>query len=384
MAAAAKAALTRWQQLALDTFLRKPTKGIGIFQINPMEWVMIDRLAGVPEGSYEKDPVPTYRKMLEGSGCCALDQWIPLNPLSMKKDGYDGATKERTATTGKKDIVLDGMGIDSPEAAVEHLEKFAFPAIEKVIAGFDEDATVRKMLDGEARMQVELGPELLKAPYMELATFPGFAYGTYGYENYFMAYALYPEVIEKHFRLRADLALKQNRAGARAIREAGLPPYLRLDHDMADGRGTLVDIKSLDRIWFPHFARCIRPFVDAGVQLVWHCDGNLSQMVPRLLNCGLKGFQGFQYEFGMDYEKICKMKAGDGDDLLIIGGVSVTQTLPHGKPADVKKELRWLVENGPRRGLFLACSSSIAPGVSWANLQTLVEGFKHYREHGRG
>jgi uroporphyrinogen decarboxylase len=218
---------------------------------------------------------------------------------------------------------------------------------------------------------------------MELATFPGFAYGTYGYENYFMAYALYPEAIEKHFRLQADLALKKNRAGARAIREGGLPPYLRLDHDMADGRGTLVDIKSLDRIWFPHFARCIRPFIEAGVALIWHCDGNLSEMVPRLLGCGLKGFQGFQYEFGMDYQKICKMKAKDGEDLLIIGGVSVTQTLPHGTPADVKKELRWLVENGPKRGLFLACSSSIAPGVSWANLKTLVEGFKHYRDHGR-
>jgi len=384
MAAPAKRSLTRWQQLGLDTILRKPTKGIGIWLINPMEWSMIDRLAGVPEGTYERNPMPTYRQMLVNSGCCMVDQWIPENPLSMKKDGYDGATKERTATTGKKDIVLDGISIDSPEAAVEHLEKFAFPAIEKATAEFDESATVRKLLEEDAKVQEQMGPEMLKAPYMELARFPGFAYGTYGYENYFMAYALYPEVIEKHFRLRADFALKFNRAGARAIREGHLPPYLRLDHDMADGRGTLVDIKSLDQIWFPHFARCIRPFIEAGVTLIWHCDGNLMEMVPRLLDCGLKGFQGFQCEFGMDYEKICKMKARDGDELLIIGGVSVTQTLPHGTPADVKKELRWLVENGPRRGLFLACSSSIAPGVSWANLKTLVEGFKHYREHGRG
>lgn len=375
---------TQWRKLALDTILGNATDGIGVFWINPMEWTMIDRLAGAPEGSYEKEPIPTYRRMLEASGCCAVDQWIPLNPLSMKKDGYEEAGRARTATTGLKEIVLDGIRIDSPEAVVEHMERFAFPALEGEAARFDEDAAVRRMLEGEARMQAELGPVMLKIPYMELAAFPRFAYGTYGYENYFMAYALHPEVMARHFRLQADWALRHNRAGARAIREGGLAPWLRLDHDMADGRGTLVDIRSLEAIWFPEFARCIRPFVDSGVKLVWHCDGDLRQMVPRLLACGLKGFQGFQYEFGMDYGRICGMKAADGDDLLIVGGVSVTKTLPHGTPEDVRKELRWLVDNGPGRGLFLACSSSIAPGVPWENLETLAEGFLYYRGHGRG
>jgi len=85
----------------------------------------------------------------------------------------------------------------------------------------------------------------------------------------------------------------------------------------------------------------------------------------------------------MDYEKICAMKTRDGEDLLIIGGVSVTRTLPHGTPDDVKKEMQWLVRNGPKRGLFLGASSSIAPGVPWGNLEALIEGFWYYREHGR-
>jgi uroporphyrinogen decarboxylase len=198
-----------------------------------------------------------------------------------------------------------------------------------------------------------------------------------------MAYALYPEVIERDFSLQADLALLNNRAAARAIIEAGLLPLLRLDHDMADSRGTLVDIRSLDRIWFPHLARCIEPLLEAGIRLLWHCDGNLMAMVPRLLDVGLGGFQGFQYEDGMDYERICRMRTRDGDDLTIIAGVSVTRTLPHGTPADVRRELAWLVENGPETGLFLAGSSSITPGVPWENLATLVEGFHYYRQHGR-
>jgi uroporphyrinogen decarboxylase len=125
------------------------------------------------------------------------------------------------------------------------------------------------------------------------------------------------------------------------------------------------------------------PVLEAGVRVIWHCDGNLMQLVPRLLEVGLQGFQGFQYEDGMDYEAICKMKAHDGESLIIWGGVSVTRTLPHGSPADVRRELRWLVEHGPRHGLFLGVSSSIVPGTPAANIRTLVEGLQYYQQHGR-
>jgi len=107
------------------------------------------------------------------------------------------------------------------------------------------------------------------------------------------------------------------------------------------------------------------------------------ELFPRLLEAGIRGFQGFQYEAGMDYERICKTRTRDGEELIIMAGVSVTRTLPFGKPADVKREIDWLVANGPRTGLFLAGSSSITPGVSMANLRTVVEGFRYYREHGR-
>ena len=55
-----------------------------------------------------------------------------------------------------------------------------------------------------------------------------------------------------------------------------------------------------------------------------------------------------------------------------------------GTPDEVRKELVRLVGNGPRTGLFLGCSSSMAPGVSWENIETPIEGLKHYREYGRG
>lgn len=367
-------------QLALDSILGRPTKGIPISRINLMEHRMIDRLAGKPEGTYRREPEATYRQMMINAACCEVDQHIPTNPLSMGSAGYGDQTK-RGATTGARQIVRDGIAIDSPEAVIAHMERVVLPGIGRSMAAFNETQHVRKLIERERAVQADLGPGILKVPYN--ASFPTFGYNTYGYENYFMAYALYPEMMERCFAAQADEALLLNRALLRAYREGGLPPLNRLDHDMADSRGTLVDVRSLDRIWFPHFARCLEPLLKSDVKLIWHCDGNLSEMVPRLLEVGLSGFQGFQYEDGMDYEAICKMKTRHGDSLYIQAGVSVTRTLPHGTPDDVRREMRWLVEQGPRTGLVLGASSSIAPGVPWENLQALVEGFYYYRSHGR-
>ncbi len=310
-----------------------------------------------------------------------MDQYIPDNPLTMGDHGYEGAA--RGATTGAEEIVCDGIAIDSPEAVIEHLERFDFPRLQQEAESFDEDARVREILAEEARIQEKIGPSMLKTGY-RFIHFPGLYYGLYGYANYFMAFVLYPEVMERHFSRQADLFTLYNRAAARAYREGKLPPLYRLDHDMADSRGMLVRTELLDKLWFPHFARSLAPVLEAGVKLIWHCDGNLMDMVPRLLEIGLHGFQGFQYEDGMDYERICRMKTRGGDDLIIVGGVSVTRTLPFGKPADVKRELEWLVANGPKTGLFLGASSSVAPGVPWENLATFIEGLHYYREHGRG
>ena len=372
-------------RLALDTVAVRPTKGIPTCVFQTMQWSQLEALSGNPPGSYAKEPVRVYLEFMQECGVCFLDQWIPKNPLSMTDQGYDNDAT-RGATTGAEEIICDGMRIDSPEAAVEHMEKHLFPQWEQQRRKLeaDVDGHVRKLIDGEIAVQKLLGPNMLKGPYGGFFFLPRLLYGRYGYANYFMAYALYPEVMERSFKIRADTAEVHNRIAARAIIEGRLPPVVRLDHDMADSRGMLVDVETLDRLWFPHFARAIRPLLDAGIRLIWHCDGNLMEMVPRLLEVGLGGFQGFQYEDGMDYESICKMKTRDGDDLFIIAGVSVTRTLPHGTPADVRREIAWLVEHGPRTGLMLGCSSSITPGVPLKNMQALIDGLAHYRKHGRG
>lgn len=393
--------LTEPAQLAWDTILQKPTRGIPTFMLHVMAHSHLERLAGAPEGTYRQNPDETYLAAQRAIGTCVLDQYLARNPLTMTSHGFDQALGIRPPQVGGLDytpvdiksarveqsaagrtLILNEMAIGSPEAVVEHLERFVFPRIEKDIAEFDADRRVKEIIARETGLQARIGPDFLKSGY-GFIYFPYLYYSIYGYDLYFMAYALYPEVMEKHFRLQADYAELNNRAAERAYREANLPPLFRLDHDMAGSRGTLCSMKSLERLWFPHFRRSLEPLLNSDVRLIWHCDGNLMEMAPRLLDVGIRGFQGFQYEDGMDYARICALKAKDGGDLLIVAGVSVMTTLPFGAPVDVKAELAWLVEHGPETGLFLTASSTITPETSWENLHTLIEGIRHYREHGR-
>ncbi len=372
-------------RLAWNTIHGERPKGIPSWMLHVMDVAFVEEVTGNAPGAFARDPDTVYLAFQRFAGTCFIDQYLPANPLTMTDTGFDAGT-ERTATTGRHDLVLDGIRIDSPEAVLEHLETKTFPRRARRIATFDpgDDAEIERLVAIECAIQRRFGPDILKGPFMDgFQSFPVFHNYVYGYENYFTAYALYPEVMERDFAQQADLAVLENEAAARAIIEGGLPRLVRLDFDMADSRGTLVDIRSLEKIWFPHFARAIRPFLDAGIRLLWHCDGNLMAMVPRLIECGISGFQGFQYEDGMDYERICRMTDRNGDPLFIIAGVSSTRTLPFGTPDDVRRELKWLVQNGPPAGLMLGASSSIPPRTPRENIQALIDGLQYYQRHGR-
>ena len=367
-------------QLALDTLERKSTMGIPTSCIHIMQHSVIERIAGDEPGTYMNDPHGSYIRMQQNIGTSLLDQYLSENPLSMSDLGYEEGTG-RSATTGGT-AILDSIVIDSPEAVAEQIERYEYARLKKEIENFNEANYVQSVINQESLLQHLIGPNILKAGYGQ-ARFPGLEYFRYGYENYFMAYALYPELIEQVFKLQADYAVLCNKALVKAYRRAGLPLYHRLDWDMADSSGLLVSMKSLESLWLPHFRRAIEPLADAKFNLIWHSDGNLMQLYPYLIECGINGFQGFQYECGMDYMKICKLKDREGHAPILIAGVSVTRTLPFGTPDDVKNELRFIVENGPRTGLFLATSSSITPGVPWDNIKMLIEGLKYYRDNGR-
>ena len=366
-------------QLALDTINRVPAKSIPICGLHIMEHSVIERLAVTEPGKYINDPHGTYLKMQENIGASLIYQYIATNPLTMGDKGYEHGGG--AATTGGT-VTVDGILIDSPEAVVLHIEKFVIPRYIKLAADFNSEETVQAIINYESEIQRLIGPDILKTGYGYIK-FPILDYYTYGYENFFMAFALYPEIFEKQFKTQNEYFEKHNKAAVFAHNRAKLPLFNVLDHDIADSRGLLTGLKALERSWLPYFEKAIKPAVDAGFTQLWHCDGNLTELLPALISCGVNGFQGFQYEDGMDYVSICKMKDRNGKSLVIQAGISVTKELPFGSPSDVRTQLDFLVENGPETGLLLGFSSSCVPGTPFTNIETAIEGLKYYRKEGR-
>ncbi|MHB1151566.1 MAG: uroporphyrinogen decarboxylase family protein [Eubacteriales bacterium] len=363
-------------KLASDTVSGIKGDGYTAGFLNIMEHRWLEKLADMPD--YKSRPEEVYLQAQKNCGVGIIDQWIPTNPLSMGELGYEGAS--HGATTGSENIFVDGMEIDGPDAVAEHMERFVFPSLRAAAESFNEEGYIRYVGESEYNIQKIIGDTILKTGYATIG-FPCLRYGTYGYINYFSAYAMYPELMELDFKLQSEYCRRINTAVAKAYVLYNLPKLNRLDHDMTDSRGTLVNIKSMEKIWFPYLNYCLEPLVKTDLKMIWHCDGNISPMVPFLLETGIRGFQGFQYEDGVDYIKICRMKAKDGNNLFIEGGVSVTRTLPFGTPDDVRNELKFLVENKGDSDLILGLSSSMAPGVKWENVKTFVEGLRYYRNH---
>ena len=49
----------------------------------------------------------------------------------------------------------------------------------------------------------------------------------------------------------------------------------------------------------------LEPALEAGIRIVWHCDGDYRPLLDDVLACGIGGLQGFQPECGMDLGVDC-------------------------------------------------------------------------------
>jgi len=120
--------------------------------------------------------------------------------------------------------------------------------------------------------------------------------------------------------------------------------------------------------------RAIEPLKDAGIKIIWHCDGNIMPILDRLIDVGIDGLQGFQEECGVDFAKLAQMRSKSGDKLILLGSISVTITLPFGTVEDVKRDVERCIEiAAPGGGFVLAPTSTVGPDIPVENIFAMYE-----------
>ena len=196
-------------------------------------------------------------------------------------------------------------------------------------------------------------------------------YTEFGYTAFLSACALYPEAVGKIWWVKSVRSREQARILVRLYREYDLVPLMFCGEDLANNQGPMVSPAFLRRYYFPTVRVIIEPLVDAGVRLIHHCDGDVRPLIDDFIAIGFSGFQGFQYELGVDPYELRRRRSAMGEEMLFFAGLSVSRTLPLGTPADVRDEVDYFLDfTDGGKGLYLMTSNVTGVEVPAENIRT--------------
>ncbi len=282
------------------------------------------------------------------------------------------------------DSIRDGNLQEESFAAVE--PKALLARAEAIPAS--EEAVLRERFDGtavEAHYREVFAP--LLAGMEDIALLPSLweapvnfsLYFSYGYIAFLSAVALYPEAVERIYWEDGVLSRAANHIIAGLMREYGIIPLVLTGDDICTNDGPMVQPEFLHTCYWPHVKYALEPLIDADIRLFHHCDGNVRPLLDDMVACGFSGFQGFQYECGVDIYDLRARRSLRGEEMLILGGLSVTRTLPFGTSEDVCREVDYCLDaTDGGRGFFLFTSNVTGVEVPPANLETAYRHLQAY------
>ena len=248
-----------------------------------------------------------------------------------------------------------------------------YPTPDEMCASFDFEAEYTRFKAEHTAMQARCGDILWCPADWELIPC-ALWYSKYGYETTFTTLAAHPNEYRRLIEFSAERGHQHALLRARAIREGWHPRALLTGEDICSQRGPMCSPKYLRREYFPLLEYAIQPLVEVGAKVVWHCDGDVQPILNDVLACGFSGLQGFQSECGMDLEWIVNLRTRTGDPLLIFGPMSVTTTLPHGTPDDVRAEVKRAMRLcHEQASLVFFTSNTILPDTPLENLRAYWE-----------
>lgn len=135
--------------------------------------------------------------------------------------------------------------------------------------------------------------------------------------------------------------------------------------DMAYKSGSLVSPSFVKKYMAPHYKRITEFLYSKGIDIITlDSDGNIWELIPMWLECGINAVVPNEVAAGMD---VVKMRKKFGKNLMIIGGID-KRVLAKGKK-EIKKEIMrkvpYLLSMGG--GYFPAIDHAVPPDVPFEN-----------------
>jgi uroporphyrinogen decarboxylase len=146
---------------------------------------------------------------------------------------------------------------------------------------------------------------------------------------------------------------------------------LVLGEDAAHKDYPMISLRMWRELVLPYHRR----IVDAlDAPLIWHCDGNITPLLPAAVEAGFAGVHGLEPPAGIDLKAV---KRDYGNSLVLVGNIDINVLFKNDLLAVRREVDRCLVEGTPGGGYILATSNSIFQGL---DPDSVAEMFRYQHE----
>ncbi|MCP4165393.1 MAG: hypothetical protein GY759_05815 [Chloroflexi bacterium] len=157
--------------------------------------------------------------------------------------------------------------------------------------------------------------------------------------------------------------------------ESGVDAIMIHD-DWGMNMGTLVKPEHWKRHFLPYIAEEVETLAATGTPIIMHSDGNLNAIMDEIIQLPISALNPIQRNSGMD---LAALKQTYENRLCLIGNISASLTLAHGKPDDVELEaLECIRDAGPGGASIMAPDHSYHNAIPTENVWRVFETCKAY------
>jgi uroporphyrinogen decarboxylase len=239
----------------------------------------------------------------------------------------------------------------------------------------DDPSRVAHVRAEAARLAAEGRFAIMATPWLLFPLERAFA--TQGMETFLGNLALEPEFAEALLRRIAGLCTQLM---GHFLRELGDDvDIIKIGDDLGTEESLLMSPAMYRRILKPIHAEYIA-FIRAQTKarVFFHTDGDVTDLVDDLVEIGVDILNPIQTSSGRMAD-IAALKRRHGTHLSFCGAIDTKRVLPYGTPADVRAEVRRVIETlAPGGGYLLAAVHTIMDEVPPENILAMVDAAMEY------
>jgi uroporphyrinogen decarboxylase len=265
---------------------------------------------------------------------------------------------------GAKEITYQGGNATYLESGHHPLASAQSPADIQAYAWPDPEEW--DLSDMRQRCQEWAGYPLLGGAYEPFYLYCNMRGLERAYEDLVLNHALLDAALERIFRIHEAVI-------RRTLEVAGdLIDFIYVSEDLGNQQGLLMSPACFHKLFKPRMKRMIDLVHSFGVRVFHHDDGSIRGLLPDLIEAGIDILNPIQWRCqGMEREALAR---DFGSALVFHGGMDNQETLPFGKPDDVKREVAENVRIfGKCKGYVVAPCHNLQPITPTENIVALYE-----------